>query len=242
MTSSIANTWTIGCCAFAFVAFTDAGQAQGAVYSSGPFVGQSWSFPWHATQQLPACSYVGQTVTLPLSTGSGGLQGTPDPIWAVMPGSAYSTAPVLGFWFPNTSNAKWIQPAAGGTPQNFAQGTYVYKTQFATPVHPYLYQSIKITGGFGADDEATVKLNGVPIATCSPSCFGFARTIPTVGNWQSFATSTGYLNVLTVEVKNTPAGDSPSGLFVRATVTAVCSKCTSPVPPAYQCGGNPSTC
>jgi hypothetical protein len=93
-----------------------------------------------------------------------------------------------------------------------------------------------------------MKLNDVPIATCGTPCF-YVKSAFTVSDWRSFARTptsllfgAGYLNTLTVVVKNTHAGLTPTGLFVRARVTAVCSKCTSPVPEPYQCGGNPSTC
>ena len=255
MTSTIAKTWTIGGCAFALLAFTNAAQAQGG-YSVGAGSGvvyQPWPFPWPIIPQLPACTGVGQPLTLSLNTGSAAPLGTADPIWTVAPGgNAYSMVPVPGAWFANTPpRAYWIQPAAGGAPRSFAQGTYVYKTQFVTPAHPYFYRSISIAGTFGADDEAIMKLNDVEIARCSAPCFQSKRTIlpGASGNWRNFTQtptgrpwSTGYLNTLTVEVKNTPWWNSPSGLFVRAAVTAVCSKCTSPVPNVPQCGGNPSTC
>jgi hypothetical protein len=252
MTSRIAKTWTIGCCAFALVAFTDAAQAQrppyaqGPYYPSGPFSG---GILWPGFQQLPSCSEVGQTVTLPLTlnTGTGGPLGTADPIWMVAGAGAYSTESI---WFPNNAPiANWIQPAAGGTWKKFAQGTYVYQTQFATPVHPYFYDSIKVTGNFGADDKATIKLNGNPIAECGDPCF-YSPPTPISGaeasNWRNFTqvttgwVSTYYVNTLTVEVTNTPNIDTPSGLFVEATVTAVCSKCTSPLPPPVPQCSNPN--
>lgn len=148
---------------------------------------------------------------------------------------------------PSAARPKWIQPAPGGNPASFPVHTYVYSTQFLTPVDPYLYTSISLSGSFAADDTAIVKLNGVPIATCpggnTPAtwCFHSWKPIPPAG-LSAFNRLGSFLNTLTVEVQNTQAGSS-SGLIVQAQVTAVCSKCTSPVPPPNPpCGGNPSTC
>jgi len=203
---------------------------------------------------LPPCAQVGQQVTLTLNTGiAGGLPppGTADSIWKVLPSiTPFSTLPfnAPSLWLPNSANPKWIQPAPGGNPASFPVQTYVYSTQFATPVDPYLYTSITITGSFAADDTAIVKLNGIPIATCpggsTPAtwCFHSWHPIPAGVGLSLFNRFPGFLNTLTVEVKNTLAG-STSGLIVRAQVVAVCSKCTSPVPPPQPpCGGNPSTC
>lgn len=201
---------------------------------------------------LPSCTQVNQPVTLTLNTGTAGAPpppGTVDPIWTVVqPPSLtpFTTSPFLfpNGWLPNSA-AKWIQPASGGTPVNLPATTFVYSTQFTTPVDPYLYTSITITGNFAADDSALVKLNGITIATCTPTptagvvCFHSLQAIPPgVVGLPMFNRLGSLLNTLTVEVKNTVS--SPTGLFVQAQVVAVCSKCTSPQPPA--CGGNPSTC
>jgi hypothetical protein len=208
-------------------------------------------------RKLPACQTVGQTVTLRLNTGTAGpipLPATPDPIWRIVlptPMVPSTTQPVSApaLWLPNTSiTSKWIQPASSGSPKNFPGSTYIYQTQFVTPVNPYLYTSITITGQFAADDSAVVRLNGISIAKCTPgstiatSCYHSWQSIPAGVAWPTFNQLGGFLNTLRVEVKNT-LPNSPSGLFVAAQVVAVCSKCTTPVPPpAIPCGGNPSTC
>lgn len=206
------------------------------------------------TRVLPPCSQVGQQVTLTLNTGTAGPlppPGTADPIWKVgTSATTYSTYPnnPPTWWLPNGANYRWIQPASGGNPIGFPAGTYVYSTQFITPVDPYLYSSITITGNFAADDKAVVKLNGVIIATCPGGstaalwCFHSWKPIPSGVGWPTFNRFPGFLNTLTIEVTNTLANSS-SGLLVRAQVVAVCSKCTTPIPPPEPpCGGNPSTC
>jgi len=204
---------------------------------------------------LPVCSQVGQQVKLTLNTGTAGgfpPPGTADPIWRIVLPSAitpFTTKPVNApaVWLPNSATEKWIQPAATGNPGTFPAGTYVYSTQFVTPVDPFLYSSITITGNFAADDSAIVKLNGVPIANCpagtNPAtwCFHSLKPIPPGVGWPTFNRFSGFLNTLTIEVKNTLA-NSPSGLLVRADVIGVCSKCTTTPPPEPPCGGNPSTC
>lgn len=124
-------------------------------------------------RQLPPCTQVGQQVTLSLNTGTAGtIPPTADPFWHVVqptPTTPFTTTPVSPglLWLPNSAtNPKWIQPAPNGSPQNFPVNTYVYSTQFTTPVDPYLYTSITITGGFAADDTAIVKLNAIQIAAC----------------------------------------------------------------------------
>jgi hypothetical protein len=201
---------------------------------------------------LPSCTQVNQQVTLTLNTGTAGSPpppGTADPIWTVVqqpstPLTPFTTAAYSApsLWLPNSANARWIQPAAGGAPINLPVATYVYSTQFTTPVDPYLYTSITITGNFAADDTALVQLNGITIATCTSTatiaCFHSLQAIPVGVGLPMFNRISPFLNTLTVQVKNTSVG--PSGLFVQAQVIAVCSKCTTPVPPP--CGGNPSTC
>jgi hypothetical protein len=206
-----------------------------------------------AYRTLPACDRVDQKVRLTVNTGTAGAlppPATADPIWKVLPSTTvYTTLPVSApsLWLPNTATERWIQPAATGTPSGFPLATYVYSTQFVTPVDPYLYGSIEINGGIAADDSWTVKLNGVTLSSCAPGsspstwCFHSLRPIGPNG-WAAFNRASGFLNTLTIEVKNTVAGSS-SGLFVKADVVGVCSKCTTPVPPPEPpCGGNPSTC
>ena len=198
---------------------------------------------------LPACGQVGQQVTLTLNTGSIGPlppPGTADPIWRVAPSIIPFTTDPHSAWVPNSANPKWIQRAPGGNLVNFPVQTHIYTTQFTTPVDPYLYSSITITGSFAADDRAVVRLNGAVIATCIPGstqaswCFNSWKPIPLGVSWPAFNRTSPFLNTLTIEVRNTLAA-SPSGLIVRARIVAVCSKCTSPVPPP-PCGGDPSTC
>jgi len=228
---------------------TSISAAWGVVLAILPVMAQSQTLP---PRTLPACTKVGQQVTLTLNTGTG--TGA-DPIWKIVQPTSITPFTTLPFnaptlWLPNGLSAKWIQPAPGGTPANFPLNTYVYRTQFTTPVDPYLYTSITITGlGYAADDTAIVKLNGVPIASCPGGgtpltwCFHSWKSIGSVGlsTFNRMGISP-FLNVLEVQVKNTLA-NSPSGLLVSASVVAVCSKCTTPPPPPEPpCGGNPSTC
>src|SRR3954447_2647634 len=208
--------------------------------------------PHPGSRSLPACTQVGQQVRLTLNTGTVGNVPTADPIWkVVLPTSItpFTTTPVNAptLWLPNTLTEKWIQPASTGTPSGFPLTTYVYSTQFTTPVDPYLYGNIKVFGGIGADDAWVVKLNGVPLSSCPAGstqatwCFHSFRAIGPSG-LSTFNRFPGFLNTLTIEVRNTLSG-SPSVLLVRADVIADCSKCTTPPPPPEPpCGGNPSTC
>jgi hypothetical protein len=183
---------------------------------------------------LPMCKQVGQQVTLTLNTGTT-PPGSIDPIWTIASPpllTPFTTSPLFNLG----TTARWIQPAAGGTPVGFPLNTYVYSTQFFTPVDPYLYTSIQITETYAADDIPVVKLNGVQIAACSPGvssttwCFTSLKSLPSIG-WPVFNRlgTAPFLNTLTVEVKNTlPA--ITSGLLVQARVIAVCSKCSIPPP------------
>ena len=113
-------------------------------------------------------------------------------------------------------------------------------TALRTPVDPYLYTSISLSGSFAADDTAIVKLNGVPIATCpggnTPAtwCFHSWKPIPPAG-LSAFNRLGSFLNTLTVEVQNTQAGSS-SGLIVQAQVTrsarSARAPCRRPIRPA----------
>lgn len=239
MTSNFAKTLAIGSCAIALLAFTGTAQAQRWGYTEGTIYGSY--YPWTRYRLLPDCPGVGRTVTLPLNTGTGGPLGAADLIWTVAPGpTAYSTS---SLWLANTASTKWIQPDPAGKPVHFPEGTYVYRTQFATPVDPYLYDSITITGKYAADDEAVIKLNGVPMAPqCTPgssgtACFKIGKTVAVAG-WPRFTRNptsvwftTAFVNEITVEVSN--SGARYSGLFADLVVTAECSKCTSPLPAVY---------
>lgn len=249
MTSSFTRSLTIGSCAVALLAFTDAAQAQ-QWGSAGVYRIGGW-LPWTGTgtgrlQFLPPCSSDGQTITLSLNTGTGGPLGTADPNWTVDPGgTAYSTSTVLAgtntnIWLrnqPGPNGAKWIQPDPSGTPVKFTGNEiYVYQMKFATPVDPYLYDSITITGRFAADDGAVVELNGKPIANCyanfGTDCFRIGQTITTKPDWRSFmrtATFGSFVNTVTIKVNN--SGGIYSGLYADLKVTVVCSKCTAPLPP-----------
>lgn len=208
---------------------------------------------------LPACKTAGQHVRLSLNTGTkGGFPppGIPDAIWTIvqpagiMPFTTSPIYPTLPVWLPNTAVSKWIQPFPTGTPTQAPHGaTYVYETHFATPVDPYFYTSISLSGRFMVDDGAVIKLNGVQIATCTvvsigPNyCFNSWKAIPAGVSWSSFSRAGAFLNVVTVEVKNIADPNTPTGLRMEAQVEAVCSKCTAPVPiPTPPCAGDPSTC
>ncbi|MGA8495950.1 MAG: hypothetical protein WB764_10740 [Xanthobacteraceae bacterium] len=233
MTSSVAKTLAIGSCAFVLLALAEMAQAQTASVAPRPV-------------QLPPCDYDGQTVSVTLNTGTVLPVGLADPIWNVSPGfTAYSTTPATG-WLANQATAKWVQPASGGTPVDFYPTTlnYVYTAKFTTPSHPYYYNSIMITGTFAGDDSAVLTLNGAATTNCpstannSTSCFHVGKAF-TIAGYQNF-TQTGtapFVNTLTIQVNN--SNSIYSGLLVKATLKAVCSKCTSPIP---TCGGNPSTC
>ncbi len=204
-------------------------------------------------RSLPICKDVGQQVKLILNTGTAGAAPpVADPFWRVVAPNAltpFTTTPVNSpsLWLPNSASEKWIQPSPAGNPVIFPLATYVYSTQFVTPVDPYFYTGITVTGDVAADDGFAVKLNGIPLSLCSPGstpatwCFHSWKPITPPVDWHAFTRTGGFLNTLTVEVKNT--GASPSGLIVRAQVVATCSKCTTPPPPPIPpCGGNPSTC
>jgi hypothetical protein len=205
-------------------------------------------------RRLPACKQVGQQVRLTLNTGTAGPLPPPatiDPIWRLAPSTpVYTTQPFNAptLWLPNSTVARWIQPSNTGTPGTYPLGTQAYQTLFTTPVDPYLYSSIQVTGAYAADDSTTLKLNGIAIANCPPGtssstwCFHGWKPIPATTSWTNFNRAPGYLNTLRFEVANT-SPNSPGGLIVRAEVVAVCSKCTTPIPPVEPpCGGNPSTC
>ena len=230
--------------------------ALGVMLATFCVVAQAQVNPKHVSPPvMPPCLKVGQQVTLTLNTGSLGPIPTADPIWTIVSPATiapFSTAPnnAPTWWLPNTPNPKWIQPDPSGAPATFPLNTYIYQTQFTTPIDPFLYASITISGSFASDDNALVKLNGIPIASCtsgpqvSTACFHIWTAVPAVVGWQTFNRFPGYLNALTIDVANTVAG-STSGLLVRAQVIAVCSKCSivPPVgPPQPPCGGNPSNC
>lgn len=203
-------------------------------------------------RSLPACAEVGQQIELKLNTGTSGGVPTADNYWTITsPASTpFSTVPFSApsLWLPNSATEKWIQPSASGTPASIPSGTYIFSTQFVTPVDPFLYTSITLSGDIAADDMFAVKLNGVPLGACAPGstsstwCFHSWRAITPASDWHAFNRNGNFLNTLTVEVKNT-APSSPTGLIVRARVSATCSKCTTPLPPPSKpCGSDPSTC
>lgn len=121
---------------------------------------------------------------------------------------AYVNAfPEAHYWVANTSTSQWITDFT----QNI--GSVVYTTTF--DLTGFDFTTATLGGLWSADDQAVMKLNGVPVA----SLF-----FPLNKPWEqlsAFAINTGFLpglNTLTFEVPNI---GGPSGLHVQVTGDAL---------------------
>ena len=159
---------------------------------------------------LPCCKCVGDTVTLPLSTGA-------DP-WTVSPGSGPATT-TLSAWA--STGASWIQPVASGTADpNVPAGPFTYLAKFVIPDNctiPYDTNTFKLSGTWAADNGGTLILDSGPSSLCpgnvcfkTPVNFVFGPPISPLGG-----------HVLKATVTNLPS--SYSGLSVNATLTGKCT-------------------
>jgi len=194
-----------------------------------------------ATRTLPACKSQGQVVKLSLDTGTGGPIPTADPIWTITFPSTiapFSTTKFGSAWIAPFAGTNWIQPFSSGTPVHTSVQKFIYRTTFDTPVDPFLYGSITITGQYAADDDVVLKLNNIPFAQCTKAagCFGPPpQTIPAGTTWTQFNRFPGFHNVITAEVTNKGV---VTGFMMKADIVAECSKCTAVPPPDAPCRGN----
>jgi hypothetical protein len=113
------------------------------------------------------------------------------------------------YWLGNGPSSKWIAPLAYEGTGN-AQGTYTYHTTFdLTGFNP---ATASLTGQWGADNSAVMKLNGVTVASVT----GFASLTP-------FTISSGFVagvNSLDFIVTNDPSTPNPTGLRVEISGSA----------------------
>lgn len=165
---------------------------------------------------LPCCECLGKTTSpLNLSTGSAN--------WSVNPGSG-PTPTTLSAWDP-TPGASWIQPSTpASSAGNFPATTYTYTVRFYVPSCVIPYDSFTLTGSYGADNGAVVKLDTNSVGSCTPSppqtstqCF---KNPPESLSWSGPLTSPGF-HTLSVAVKNE---GGYSGLAMNAKLTAQCRK------------------
>ena len=129
-------------------------------------------------------------------------------------GTAWVVAPFPSAWWSGTTNANWLSPVpggAGGIGYSADVGQYDYRLVFSmvdTLGHPLDPTTATITGSWAADNQVSLLLNGIPVATNDTG----------YGSLSSFAVSSGFCagtNTLDFLVINTPpAGANPSGLLV----------------------------
>jgi hypothetical protein len=158
-----------------------------------------------------ASSARADTITTLFSTGVDGSRnlladGAIDSHYTVSPGSGPYVIgnPASIPWVGNTATSQWITPA---TDTRAGPGPFTYTTTFdLTGLDPTTAQ---ISGMWSSDNEGTMFLNGVQVATDSfpgwTSLVGFSIT----SNFQNG------INTLTFVVPNgNPPGDGPTGLQV----------------------------
>ncbi len=185
---------------------------------------------------LPDCKKIDETVGVDLSTGTSQIGsisvGTADPKWTLIsvpansnlqPGVAYAIN-TPSPWVAPPTPAQWIQPWSGTDAASSTGGVFVYRMIVYIPQNPYYYDSIAITGSFGADDDVIITVNGNVIGSCT-GCFGAMHPFNTAQPYSYF--QPGY-NVIEATVSDT--GSVYSGLALSAKLEAKCSKCTSPPP------------
>jgi len=128
-------------------------------------------------------------------------------------GTAWVVPPFPSAWCAGTTSANWLSPTlggAGGIGYSADTGLYDYRLVFSMvdPLgHPLQPTTATITGNWAADDEATLLLNGTPVATNNT---GFARLY-------SFEVNSGFragTNTLDFVVINAGTAPKPSGMLV----------------------------
>lgn len=163
---------------------------------------------------VPCCTCIdGSVKAISINTGTAG--------WTVSgPGVSGSPAPSSlshPAWAP-VAPAAWVGPA-GGSSEVFSSGTFTYGIRFNVP-RCMINSRIVLKGRFGADNKATVLLDGVQIAaTPSGVTQGFLA-----GNITSFSVTVPAAGIHTLSVKVENLETGPTGLAVQATVEAQCPK------------------
>lgn len=162
---------------------------------------------------VPCCTCVdGSVKAISINTGTAG--------WTISgPGISGSPAPTIlshAAWAP-VAPAAWVGPV-GGSGTSAASGNYTYAIRFNVP-SCMIGSRIVLKGRFGADNTATILLDGNPIAsTPATGTQGFLAS-----NIRSFSVpvATNGLHTLTVRVNNI---SGPTAVAVQASVEAQCPK------------------
>jgi len=125
----------------------------------------------------------------------------PGPNAIVVNSNVYPIPP----WLPDGPNSKWIAPQASQTVGN-APGVYTYRTTFdLTGFNP---ATAVLTGQWGSDNSAVMKLNGTVVSTTVSA--GFV-------SWTAFTINTGFVagvNTIDFVVTNKGGDANPTGLRV----------------------------
>jgi len=176
---------------------------------------------------VPACAKLGEKVTFSLKTGRGGTQpGNPDPFWKLTNGSVVNvintSSGTPSAWFPN-GNAAWIGPTTR------RGGTFTYIGQLWIPEDPYSYDKLITNLNIGADNTVVaVRINGVQVHLGNGGIRDFQNfDVVTVDSSSTGAPFKKGCNKIEIEINNQ---SNITGISVRGTIKAKCSKCTTPNP------------
>ncbi|MEP7339044.1 MAG: putative Ig domain-containing protein [Acidobacteriota bacterium] len=129
-------------------------------------------------------------------------------------------------WLANSATSKWIGPAS---PPNPMDGAYTYRTTFELPSCTLL--TAVINGNWAVDDTATMKLNGVVVASL-PTQLATNYTV-----FHPFTISSGFqsgTNELLITVNKLPnPAAQPLGLRIEMTGSAKCCPCQLAMGPDF---------
>jgi hypothetical protein len=171
------------------------------------------------TPTLGCCKCLGGTNSLDLSTISSNH-------WTVNGNPVVTVTTVNPYWTINPGPANWVSTVANSN-TNVSVGTYDYKLVFVVP-RCSIDQHVTLSGNYGGDDDVYVYLDNTTPANllshCSGGwCFNAAhKLLSTFTNKPVGPLS----HTLIVRVINGSRLDppSPSGMFLNATLTGVCTK------------------
>lgn len=162
---------------------------------------------------LACCKCLGGTNSLDLSTISSNN-------WTVNNNPVVFLTPIHQLWNINPGPAKWVSTVPSGGTGSINAGTYDYKLRFVVPACA-IKQSVTLSGNYGGDDDVYVYLDNTTnlISKCTQGwCFNTQNQPQPFSNYVVTPGS----HTLIVRVIN--SGPSPSGMFINANLTALCSE------------------
>jgi Kre9/KNH-like N-terminal Ig-like domain len=177
---------------------------------------------------LPTCSEVGQKLKFNMRTGKNNAQpGQTDPLWTLNGGPSYLTT--LSAWSSNMRS--WVAPQDPAS-NTHNGGTYVYKAQVNIAEDPYFYDNLKLKLSIGGDNQvAAVRVNGIDVNGPGSGNTDFKSNnfeTLTVNAQADGGPFTQGCNDIEIDVYNN--GNTYTGMSVRGTLAAECTKCTTPKP------------